>query len=107
MNRKIMPLILMLVAGIVTCVILFVENYPMFDRLLVLLIVLVVFYLLGNILKWALDYFEKQNTPPEIESQEGEAIEENGEGEQGEEGEVIEKDTEVESEEQQETVSEE
>lgn len=101
MNRKIMPLILMLVAGIVTCVMLFIENYPMYDRLLVLLIVLLVFYLLGNILKWALDYFEKQNEIPETEDQEGEA------GEESEEGEVIEKDTEVESEEQQETVGEE
>lgn len=103
MNRKIMPLILMLVAGAVTCVILFIENYPMYDRLLVLLIVLSIFYLLGNILKWALDYFEKQNGAPEAEDREdeGEAGEESGEGE------VIEKDTEVESEEQQETVSEE
>lgn len=102
MNRKIMPLILMLVAGAVTCVITFIEKYSMYERLLALLIVLLVFYFLGCALKWALDYFDRQNKAEESENEEGE--EETG---NGEEGEVIEKDTEVESEEQQKSASEE
>lgn len=77
-----MPLVLMLVAGAVTCIITFIKNCSMFSRLLSLLIVLLVFYFIGCVIKWTLDYFDLQNEEKNIE-----------------EGEVIEKDTEVEPEE--------
>ena len=61
MNRKNIPLILMLAAGAVTCVISFVGGYSILGKLLSLFIVLVLFFFLGSILKWTLDYFDSQN----------------------------------------------
>lgn len=77
MNRKNIPLLLMLIAGAVTCVIMFVKGSTVQMQLFSLLIVLLVFYLLGNVLKWTLDYFDKQNASKE--GQEGEVIEKVGE----------------------------
>lgn len=56
-----MPLILMLVAGAVTCVITFFQEYAIFERLLILFIVLLVFYILGSIMKLTLNYFDRLN----------------------------------------------
>lgn len=81
MNRKTMPLMLMLTAGAVTCVITFIKQYSIVNKLLSLLVSLLVFYLLGSIMKWTLDLFDRQN-----------------EKRQAEEGEVIEKDPEQEAE---------
>ncbi len=78
MNRKNMPLILMLVAGAVTCIITFIRDFPLFDRMLAMFIVLLVFYFLGSVLKWTLDYFDKQNEPPEEEEEE--VIEQDADG---------------------------
>jgi len=36
-------------------------KYPIIWKLVTLLVVLVIFYMLGSILKWILDAFEKQN----------------------------------------------
>ncbi len=78
MKRNNMPLILMLVAGAVTCIITFIQNYPIWAKLLSLLIVLVVFYFLGSLLKWTIDTFERQNEMKNKE--EGEVIEKDAEG---------------------------
>lgn len=84
MNRKNMPLILMLAAGAVTCVITFIQKYSILGKLISLLVVLVIFYLLGNVLRWTLDYFDGQNEKKSRE--EGEVIEKETEsGEQQEE----------------------
>ena len=77
MNRKNIPLLLMLTAGAVTCIITYIKKYPVNTQLIALFAVLVVFYVLGSVLVWTLDYFERQN-----------------EEKRGEEGEVIEKDSE-------------
>ena len=77
MNRKNIPLLLMLAAGAVTCIITYIKKYPVNTQLIALFAVLVVFYVLGSVLVWTLDYFERQN-----------------EEKRGEEGEVIEKDSE-------------
>lgn len=61
MNRKTMPLVLMLVAGAITSVITFIKGYSIVNKLLALLIVLLLFYFLGSVLKWTLDYFDRQN----------------------------------------------
>lgn len=74
MNRKNMPLVLMLTAGVVTYVITFIRKYPLQEQLFILLLVLVIFYFLGSVLKGTLDYFDKQN-----EELEKEAAEEQGE----------------------------
>lgn len=88
-----MPLVLMLVAGAVTCVITYINDFSMLSRLVTLLIVLLVFYFLGSVMKWALDYFDEQNGKNE-DNEDNEDNEEKS----AEEGEVIEKDTDVESE---------
>ena len=76
MNRKNMPLILMLTAGAVTCVITFIQNYSILGKLVSLLFVLVLFYFLGSVLKWTLDYFERQNQEETEEEEAGEGEEE-------------------------------
>ncbi len=73
MKRKDLPLLLMLVAGAVTCIITYIQKYTMIAKLFSLFIVLLVFYVLGSVLKWTLDYFERQNE--EKLKEEGEVIE--------------------------------
>lgn len=77
MNRKNIPLLLMLTAGAVTCIITYVRQYSITAKLVALFLVLVIFWLLGSILEWTLNYFDAQN-----------------EKKRKEEGEVIEKETE-------------
>lgn len=72
MNRKKMPLVLMLTAGAVTCIITFIMKYPIIWKLVALLVVFIIFYGLGTILKWVLDTFEKQNEKAALD--EGEVI---------------------------------
>lgn len=84
MNRKTMPLILMLVAGAVTCVITYVKQYSVLNKLLALLAVLLIFYFLGTVLRWALDSFDKQNEQKEETAGDEEEPPE-GEGEKEEE----------------------
>lgn len=81
MNRRNMPLILMLVAGTVTCIITFIQKFSILNKLVSLLIVLLIFYFLGSLLRWTLDYFDQQN---EIKSKaEGEVIEKETEETEG------------------------
>ena len=79
MNRKYMPLILMLVAGAVTSIITFVKNYSTVHKLLALLVVLIIFYGLGSAIKYALDTFDAQNAKAALD--EGEVIEKEGNAE--------------------------
>lgn len=77
MNRNIMPLVLMLAAGAVTCVITFVRGYSLTAQMTILFFVLLLFYLLGNVLKWTLNYFESENERRNKEN--GEVIEKEAE----------------------------
>lgn len=83
MNRKNLPLLLMLVAGAVACIINLIRNYSVVVQLSSLLIVLVVFYFLGSVLKWTLDYFDSQNEKKE-QQEEGEVEEKDSESSEGE-----------------------
>lgn len=74
-----MPLILMLVAGAVTCIITFIQKFSILEKLVSLFVVLLVFYFLGSLLKWTLDYFDEQNEKKSAE--EGEVIEKSSEEE--------------------------
>ena len=78
-NRNSIPLLLMLIAGAITCVFTFIHNYPIWAKLFSLLIVLLVFYFLGSLLRWTLDTFDIQNAKRAKE--EGEVIEKESEGE--------------------------
>ena len=73
MNRKNLPLLLMLTAGAVTCIITYIQKYSLFAKLASLFIVMLVFCILGNTLKWTLDRFDRQNE--EKLKEEGEVIE--------------------------------
>ncbi|MCI9438550.1 MAG: hypothetical protein HFH85_15590 [Lachnospiraceae bacterium] len=77
MNRKNLPLLLMLTAGAVTCIITYIEKYTLIEKLVSLFVVLLVFYFLGSVLKWTLDFFEIQNE--ERIKEEGEVIEKESE----------------------------
>lgn len=81
MNRKNLPLFLMLTAGAVTSIITYIEKYPMEVKLVSLFVVLLIFYVLGCMIKWTLDYFELQNEEKRKEEGEdsGEEPEDSGE----------------------------
>ncbi len=81
MNRKNLPMVLMLLAGAITCIITFIQKFAMVERLSILFGVLVLFYLLGSILAWTLNFFDAQNEQKRKE--EGEVIEKEAEGAEG------------------------
>lgn len=82
MNRKLLPPVLMLVAGLITSIRIFFLDYDMKTALIILLLVLIVFYILGSSIKFALDVFEKQNEKRALD--EGEVIEKESEEAAGE-----------------------
>ena len=73
MNRNTLPLILMLVTGGVTCIITYIMEYSITQKLVSLLVVLLLFYFLGNVIKWTLNRFDRENE--RILEEEGEVIE--------------------------------
>lgn len=73
MDRKYLPLILMLLGGAVTSIIAFVKHYALLNTLIALLIVFIIFYILGSLIKWLLDLFDRQNAKAALD--EGEVIE--------------------------------
>ena len=75
MDRKNIPLLLMLTAGAVTCIITYVMQFSVLGKLVSLFLVLVVFFVLGSALKWALDTFERQNEAEKAARAEAEAAE--------------------------------
>lgn len=83
MNRKLLPPVLMLAAGLITSIRTFYLNYDMKTALIILLVVLIIFYILGSIIKYTLDVFEKQNEERALD--EGEVIEKAAEEEAAEE----------------------
>lgn len=91
MNRKNLPLLLMLTAAAVTSIITFIQQYTMLEKLVSLFVVMLIFYALGSVLKWTLDYFDAQNEKRRLE--EGEVIEKEAEGQEGEEGQTQEEES--------------
>ncbi len=73
MERKLIPLTLMVLAGAICIALCIYHGYDMFTMLLVLFIVLLVFYFLGSIIKRIMEAFDKENQ--ERSKQEGEVIE--------------------------------
>lgn len=74
MTRKEMPLVLMLTAGLVTALVAYFRGFTLSTMLIALLATLVVFYLLGSIIKMILDSFDKKENKEEV-AKEGEVIE--------------------------------
>lgn len=81
MERKMIPLALMLLAGAICSIVCFVQGYDAFTMLLVLFIVLLVFYIMGCIIKRVMEVFEKENE--ERSKEEGEVIEKEASDENG------------------------
>ena len=73
MERKMIPLTLMLIAGAICSIVCFAQGYDAFTMLLALFIVLLVFYILGCIIKRIMEAFEAENEARAKE--EGEVIE--------------------------------
>lgn len=80
-KRKLIPPFVMLFAGAVTSITMYVLHYNMKDMLSVLIWVLLGFYIAGELIKWMLDKFEAQIEQKRME--EGEVIEKELEGEDG------------------------
>ncbi|MCR5419967.1 MAG: hypothetical protein K6E98_03060 [Lachnospiraceae bacterium] len=57
MKTKKVPLIVMLLAGAVTCIVTYLDHYNLHDMLVVLLIVLIIFLIIGLIIKKIFDFF--------------------------------------------------
>ncbi len=72
-RRKQIPPFIMLLAGAIVSIAMFVLRYTLKDMLVVLLFVLVVFYIAGELIKWMFDRFEAQIEEARLE--EGEVIE--------------------------------
>ena len=82
MERKMIPLALMLVAGAICSIVCIVQGYDVFTMLLALFIVLLVFYILGCVIKRVMEAFERENE--ERNKEEGEVIEKDVSDENGE-----------------------
>ncbi|MBQ3852523.1 MAG: hypothetical protein II760_03980 [Lachnospiraceae bacterium] len=78
MKRKLLPLTMMLCAGLVTAVITFIRGYSIIYKLASLLIVFLVFYAIGSVIVMFLDHFDKVNSRQEMI--EDEVIEKDADG---------------------------
>lgn len=89
MNTKKIPSIIMLLAGAVTCIVTFLNGYEIKDTLIILIWVLLVFLIIGVVVKKVLDSFHMPDE--DAVNDEGEVIEKTAE--EGEEGENSEEET--------------
>lgn len=64
-KRKLLPLAMMLFAGLVTVIITFIRGYSIIYKLVSLLIVFLIFYIIGSVIVYALDHFDKVNEQTE------------------------------------------
>lgn len=93
MNTKSVPAIIMLIAGFVACVAGIVSHMDVADFMKMLLIVLIVFYILGCIVKLLLDRnFPKMQEEETTDGEETEEEEESLENEEPETAETVEED---------------
>lgn len=78
-NKKRFPLILMLVAGAVTSIVLYIKNYELIKFLWILLLSLVGFYAIGRMTVSVIDRFDRENEEAnesaEVEDEDGAVIE--------------------------------
>lgn len=82
MERKMIPLTLMLVAGAICSIVCFAQGYDAYTMLWALFIVLLVFFVLGSVIKRVMEQFEKENE--EKSKEQGEVIEKESSDENGE-----------------------
>jgi len=73
MDRRKLPLLLMLLAGAMTALIVYFKGMGLLDMLIALLAVMIIFNFIGTVIKNILDSFDKANEKKV--SDEGEVIE--------------------------------
>lgn len=66
-KRRLIPPFVMLTAGAITSILMVVKGCELNEFLARLLTILIIFYVLGCVLKGILDMIDRQNTPPESE----------------------------------------
>lgn len=66
-KRRLIPPFVMLTAGAITSILMVVKGCELNEFLARLLTILIIFYVLGCVLKGILDLIDRQNTPPEPE----------------------------------------
>ena len=71
MKRKFIPVIMMLVSGIISCLFTMLRGETLLYRMAVLLITMLLFYGLGQLLYSVLNYFDREN---EVRLAEAEAL---------------------------------
>lgn len=92
MNTKNIPPLITLIAGLIVVILMYIRHYELITLLWVLLLVLVVFYIIGLLIKKMLDTFGMQIEQAEKErEQEKEKEEEEKLLAKGRDGAVIEK----------------
>lgn len=69
MERKNIPVVLMLIAGVLISIITFIKNYELVEKLLILLITLLIFYGLGCLLVATMNHFDKVNEQKRLEEE--------------------------------------
>ncbi len=74
MNRKMLPLLFMLIAGAITCIATWIRGYSALEKLVILLVVMLIFAVLGSVLQHAIDFFDKQNLKKKLEEEKAEAV---------------------------------
>ena len=74
MKRKLIPPFLMLSAGAVCSIIMYLNDYQTNRMLMILLGVMIVFYIAGSLFTMMLNIFDRQNQPEEIEAEVEEEI---------------------------------
>lgn len=57
MRTKFIPLIIMLVAGLAACIVTYYNNYGVSDSLAIILAALIIFYIIGHVIKKIADKF--------------------------------------------------
>lgn len=84
MKTKFIPAVVMLLGGAVACIVTFLNNYSLEEMLSVLIIALIVFLILGVVIRLIIDSFELPDD--NRVDDEGEVVEKQGENaEEGEE----------------------
>lgn len=83
MKRKYIPVIIMLVSGIISCLFTMLRGETLLYRMAVLLVTMLLFYGLGQLLYGVLNYFDSENekrlAEAEAEKEAAESEEENQE----------------------------
>lgn len=69
MKRKLIPPFLMLFAGLVSSIIMFMLHYDTKKMLAILFAVLIAFYIIGCLFKLMLDIFDRQNMAVETDDE--------------------------------------